>query len=209
MKTLNTLFDDCVEKYRDNVYLQENAGDGYKPTTYGETRTQVHRFAAGLISLGIKKGDRLTLLSEGRNKWIYSELGILYAGAVNVPLSTNLEEPSEIRFRIEHSGSRMLIVSGREASKVKTLKKEISSLEKVIYLDPREGYEEDEIWFDDVSALGDQYLEANRSEFEKTWRSVGEDDLLTSATHPAPPPTRKGSCFHTGTIPPTSNRPRA
>ena len=57
MRTLNTLFDDCVEKYRDNVYLLENSGDGYQPTTYSEARTQVHRFAAGLLSLGIRKGD--------------------------------------------------------------------------------------------------------------------------------------------------------
>ncbi len=177
MRTLNSLFNDCVEKYRDNVYLLENAGDGYKPTTYGETRTQVHRFAAGLLSLGIRKGDRLALLSEGRNKWIYSELGILYTGAVNVPLSTRLEEPSEIKFRIEHSGSRMMIVSGRESHKIKQLKKEIPSLEKIIYLDPQESYGEEEIFFDEVSAMGDRFLDENRAEFEKTWKSVGENDL--------------------------------
>jgi long-chain acyl-CoA synthetase len=177
MKTLNSLFDECAEKYRDNVYLLENAGDGYKPTTYGETRIQVHRFAAGLLSLGIRKGDRLALLSEGRNKWIFSELGILYTGAVNVPLSTRLEEPSEIKFRIEHSGSRMMIVSGRESNKIRLLKKEIPSLEKIIYLDPQETYEEDEIFFDEVSEMGDRYLAGNRAEFEKIWKSVGENDL--------------------------------
>ncbi len=177
MRTLNSFFNDCVEKYRNNPYLLENAGDGYKPTTYEETRKQVHRFAGGLLTLGIKKGDRLALLSEGRNKWIFSELGILYTGAVNVPLSTRLEEPYEIRFRIEHSESRMMIVSGREALKIKALKKDIACLEKVIYLDPRESYEEDELFFDDVCAMGDEYLAKNAGEFEKIWRSVGEDDL--------------------------------
>ncbi len=177
MRTLNSLFNDCVEKYRDNTYLLENSGDGYKPTTYLEARTEVHRFAAGLLSIGIKKGDRLALLAEGRNKWIYSELGILYCGAVNVPLSTRLEEPSEIKFRIEHSGSRMMIISGREAPKIKKIKNEIDSLEKVIYLDPQDSYEEDELFFDDISAMGDKYLAENREAFEKTWQSVGENDL--------------------------------
>jgi len=177
MRTLNSLFNDCVEKYRDNVYLLENSGDGYKPTTYLETRIQVHRFAAGLRSLGVKKGDRLALLAEGRNKWIYSELGILYNGAVNVPLSTRLEESSEIKFRIEHSESRMMIISGREAHKIKELKKEIGCLEKVIYLDPQDTYEEDELYFDDISEMGDKYLAENRDEFEKMWKSIGENDL--------------------------------
>ncbi len=177
MRTLNSLFNDCVEKYRDNIYLLENSGEGYKPTTYLETRKEVHRFAAGLLSLGIKKGDRLTLLSEGRNKWFYSEMGILYTGAVNVPLSTRLEEPSEIKFRIEHSESRMVIISGREAHKIRDLKKEISCLEKVIYLDPRESYDNDELFFDDISAMGDQYLAENQAEFDKIWQSIGDNDL--------------------------------
>ena len=42
------------------------------------------------MSLGINKGDRISLLSEGRNLWVIGELGILYAGAVNVPLSIKL-----------------------------------------------------------------------------------------------------------------------
>ncbi len=177
MRTLNSLFNDCVEKYKNNTYLLENSGDGYKATSYPDARKEVHRFAAGLMSIGIKKGDRITLLSEGRNKWIYSELGILYTGAVNVPLSTRLEEPAEIRFRIEHSESRMVIVSGREAHKIKELIKDIDCLEKVIYLDPRENYVENELFFDDISVLGDKYLKDNAAEFEKTWKAVGENDL--------------------------------
>ena len=56
MRTLNSLFNDSVEKYKDNVCLLENQGNGYEPTTYQEARHEVHRFAAGLLSLGIKKG---------------------------------------------------------------------------------------------------------------------------------------------------------
>ena len=55
MRTLNTLFHDCVEKYRDNVYLLENSGDEYKPTSYIEARKEVYRFAAGLMRLGVKR----------------------------------------------------------------------------------------------------------------------------------------------------------
>ena len=176
MRTLNSLFNDSVEKYKDNVCLLENQGQGYEPTTYQEARNEVHRFAAGLLSLGIRKGDCLALLSEGRNKWLYSEMGILYTGAVNVPLSTRLEEPSELKFRLVHSGSRMLIISGRESHKITSLKKEIESLEKVIYLDPRNSYEEDELLFDDVCKMGDEYLKNNADEFEKRWKSIEEDD---------------------------------
>jgi long-chain acyl-CoA synthetase len=55
--------------------MWEKTLDKYEGITYGETKKQVYEFAAGLISLGIKKGDRLSLISEGRNCWVIGELG--------------------------------------------------------------------------------------------------------------------------------------
>ena len=117
MQTLPHFFEQSVEKFSGNIYLWENTGGQYTGITYRETRELVHRFAAGLLSLGIQKGDRICLLSDGRNAWVVSELGILYTGAINVPLSTRLSEPDEIRFRLEHSGTSVAIVSGRQAQK--------------------------------------------------------------------------------------------
>ena len=60
-----------------------------------------------VFALPGRAGD---LLSEGCNRWVYAELGVLYAGGVNIPLSIKLTS-DEILFRIEHSGVRFLIVS--------------------------------------------------------------------------------------------------
>ena len=57
------------------------------------------------------------MISDGRNDWIISELG-LYAGGITVPLSVRLEE-NDLIFRLQHSGSKYVIVSGMYASKVK------------------------------------------------------------------------------------------
>ena len=48
---------------------------------------------AGLMALGMEKGDKIALLSESRSMWILAELGALYAGATDVPLSVNLNKP--------------------------------------------------------------------------------------------------------------------
>jgi long-chain acyl-CoA synthetase len=48
-------------------------------------RQSVVEFAAGLMSMGVLKGDRIALLSEGRNDWVISELAVLYCGAINIP----------------------------------------------------------------------------------------------------------------------------
>lgn len=176
MKTINHFFEENVNRFPDNIYMWEKKGDKYEGSTYAEIRQLVYQFAAGLISLGIKKGDRIALLSEGRNDWVVSELGILYTGAVNVPLSVKLGDPSEIKFRLAHSGSKMVIVSRNQARKLKPIKNDLNDLEKIILLDAEEKYEKDEILFADVLKKGIDYLKANEKEFEKTWKSVKEND---------------------------------
>ena len=98
MKTIIELFETAVLNYPDNVYLWEKRGSKYEGTTYKETREQVLNLAAGLIDIGFKKGERAALVADGRNDWIISELGILYAGGINVPLSIRLEN-NEVGFQ--------------------------------------------------------------------------------------------------------------
>jgi len=139
MKSLIEFFEENVEKYASNIYLWEKLQEKYEGTTYQETRKQVREFGAGLTQLGISKGDRVSLLSDGRNSWVIGELGILYAGGVNVPLSIKLN-PEEIKFRMIHSGSKMVITSSTQAPKVLEIIDQCPDLVKVIFMDPREEY---------------------------------------------------------------------
>ena len=122
MNTLISLFEACAAKYTNNVFLLEKRNNKYKGATYKEVHETVHKFSAGLINLGIQKGDRIALLSEGRNKWVISELGILFAGAINIPLSIKLTEPAEIKFRLAHSGTRLIIISNFQIKKIRAIK---------------------------------------------------------------------------------------
>ena len=130
---------DFVEKYTreyaSHVFLREKPADHWTETTFEQTRLEAYRVAAGLMSLGINKGDRISLLSEGRNLWVIGELGILYAGAVNVPLSIKLEEGSDLVFRIRHSDSRFVMVSGSQLPKIRRIVSELPALEKIIVFD--------------------------------------------------------------------------
>ena len=91
-----------VAKYSENPFLWEKNLDTnqWEPTTYAETLRQAKRIAAGLMALGVEKGDKISYLSEGRNMWVIGELGVLFAGAVNVPLSIKLEETNDLVFRV-------------------------------------------------------------------------------------------------------------
>jgi len=156
--------------------MWEKTSDKYVGSTYSEIKNLVHKFAAGLISKGIKKGDRLALISEGRNYWVISELGILYTGAINVPISTKVEELSDLKFRLAHSGCRMVIVSQNHLEKIRKVKNDLPDLEKVILLDQPEQIDSDEILFVDILKDGENYLSSSRNEFDNRWQSISEND---------------------------------
>jgi long-chain acyl-CoA synthetase len=175
-RTIPQLFETSVEKYGNNILMWEKRGEKYEGTTYREMRDSVYQFAAGLLSMRIQIGDRIALIAEGRNDWVVSELGILYSGAINVPLSVKLNEPSELKFRLAHSGCRMAIVSGTQASKVQQLKADLPDLENLIMLDPAEKYGVDEIPLEQLLEKGRKYLVENPISFRHAWQSLGERD---------------------------------
>jgi len=141
MKTIVELLENSALKNGNNPYLLEKKTDRYESLSYKETKELTYATAAGMIALGLEKGDRVALLSESRSDWVLSELGILHAGAICVPLSILLKEGADLKFRIEHSGSRWIIVSALQYEKIKAIRKDLVSLEKVILLDPRESYD--------------------------------------------------------------------
>lgn len=150
MITIPAFFNQCVSRFPVNVFLWENNGNGYEGTNFEKVQNQVYQMASALIRLGIQKGDRIALMSESRNYWVISELAILFAGAVNVPLSVRLTEPEEIRYRIAHSGSRMVIVSAQQLPKIRSLAGDLPEMEKIIVLDDPGQLEEGEIRLNDL-----------------------------------------------------------
>jgi long-chain acyl-CoA synthetase len=176
MKTIVELLEKSTQKYPDNPYLLEKKTEKYEAITYKKTKEQVYKVAAGLLAMGIRKGDRVALISESRTDWVLSELGILHTGAVNVPLSILLKEGIDLKFRLEHSETRWVIVSGNQLDKIKAIRSELKLVEKVILLDPQEHYEKDEIYMGDVKKMGEEYLSGNHEKFIEIINSVDGDD---------------------------------
>lgn len=134
-KTIIDLFESSVRQYPDNPFLWEKTTDAFEPTTYKEVQQQVYTASAGLMALGVKKGDNMALLSEGRNAWIIGELAMFYAGATNVPLSIKLEEANDLLFRLVHADVKYILVSGNQLKKIRAIMDKLPLVEKVIVID--------------------------------------------------------------------------
>src|SRR5690606_16533685 len=177
-KTIIELLEESVSKYGDKPFLHEaRYGEDYTSITYLDVQREAIRFAAGLIALGVEAGDRVSLISEGKNNWVLGELGVLHAGAVCVPLSVKLEAEHDISFRINHSDSVMVLASDLQIAKLRPMKLQFTRVKRYILLDPVEDPAEDEIFFDKVLELGDALLTADRKQVQERMRVVEPDSL--------------------------------
>jgi long-chain acyl-CoA synthetase len=178
MKTIIELLAHSAEKFADNPYLLEKKKDKYEATTFKETKEQAYEVAAGLLAMGIRKGDRIAIISEHRTDWVISELGIIHAGAISVPLSFLMKEGGDFKFRLEHSGTKWVITTASQYPKLEPIKGDLKNIEKVVLLDPKESYEKDEICLDEVKEKGREYLRKNEKEFKELINSIGPEDYV-------------------------------
>lgn len=156
--------------------MWEKKSERYEPLTYSGMKQLVYKFAAGLLSMGLNKGDRAALIAEGRNDWVMSELSVLYCGGVNVPISIKIDEPNDLKFRISHSECKFVIISQSQLHKIRRIKGDLPNLDKIIVLDNIKDLQEDEIDKDSILNLGENYLRENGESFENIFRSINEDD---------------------------------
>lgn len=179
-KTIVDLFENSVRLYPNNTFLLEKTDKKFEPTTYAQVKEKVYTLGAGLQALGVKKGDTMALLSEGRNMWVIGELSMFYAGAINVPLSIKLEESNDLLFRLEHAMVKYIMVSKQQLTKVRLIMDKLPLIEKVIVFDKIDSYQEKECYVGDVMEMGKEFL-ANHTpdEFLSVANSIQNDDYAT------------------------------
>ena len=177
-KTIIDLFESSVEKYGGKTFLLEKRHHKFEPTTYAETRELALEVGAGLVSVGIRPGDKVAILAEGSNAWIISELGLFYAGAVSVPLSVKLEESNDLLFRLRHAEVKALFVSKYQLPKIRRIRAELPQIEHVIVL----GHiplEPGETAYGTLRRLGRDYLSKHKEEFLKIGQAIRNEDYAT------------------------------
>ncbi|MBQ8775102.1 MAG: AMP-binding protein [Alistipes sp.] len=177
-RTIIDLFEESVAKYGSKEFLLEKHNGKFEPTTYNDSYDCAIKIGAGLAAIGIERCDRVSILAEGCNNWIISELGLLYAGAVSVPLSIKLEEANDLVFRLRHADVKAIFVSSYQLPKVRRILAELPDLKHIIVWGDVK-LEANEMPLEDVVAKGVDYLKEHREEFMAIGRSLQNDDYAT------------------------------
>jgi long-chain acyl-CoA synthetase len=136
IETIPELFLSAVrERPRPDCFSYRDATRNYIPISSDEAYRRVRALRYGLKSLGIKKGDRVALLAENRYEWALTDLAILCAGAVTVPIYATLL-PDTIGYILRDCRPTAIFVSTPEqAAKIHSLRADLPFLQDVIAFD--------------------------------------------------------------------------
>ena len=192
METVIELLHEGARKFGDMPYLGGKDGADWRIHSYTEVDRLSLAFAAALMERGFKKGENISIISEGRPSWVIGEYGILKAGCTSVPLSTKLSG-DEIVFRLDHSESRAILVSENNFQKVADVLGRINQKPLVICISGKTNHLKDMIakadlqegkdilFYDDLITEGEKLLSGKdyADKLAEVEKGILTDDTVT------------------------------
>ncbi len=176
--TIVRLFFDAVARRR-AAAMHVRVDGAFQPISHDRILEWVRRTARGLAALGVRRGDRVAILSENRPEWAIADYACLTIGAADVPIYATL--PAEqIAYLLNDSGAALIFVSNvQQAEKIVALRAQVPKLAHVICFDESAGA----LATMTFSALERTGSANDSPELADAWRrdalAVGPNDLAT------------------------------
>ncbi|MCF8360372.1 MAG: long-chain fatty acid--CoA ligase [Prolixibacteraceae bacterium] len=169
---------DLLDLYKEKYSHKEVAIGGkngvnwytYSPKEYIENSNNI---SYGLLSLGIKKGDKIATVMVNRPEWNFFDMGIAQAGAVHVPIYPTITD-DEYKFILEHCEAKYVIVGDKKlCEKISPLVSKIKSLKDIFTIEHIDNI----MHWTEIIKLGEAYN--RKSELNDIKTSIAPDDLAT------------------------------
>jgi long-chain acyl-CoA synthetase len=202
-RTLNDIYTRTCSIERPAI-MQFKRDDQWHDVPLSEFRDTVRWFASALYEMGVKRGDRVAILSENRPEWTMADFAILAAGAVSVPVYPTLLG-WQIEYILNDAGTVALICSDKEQlDKILDIRSHVPCLNTIIVCDPPKPLAAGVHTFQDVVDRGKKWeTEQGRSWFDQSLASAQPDDLATLVYTSGTTGNPKGAMLTHGNI--TSN----
>jgi long-chain acyl-CoA synthetase len=172
-KTIADLLPRAAAMYGSAVAVKYKEGDRWIDRTFDEVVEIVRPLAFGLVTLGVEKGDRVSILGNTRPEWTYFDFAALSVGATVVPIyQTN--SPEECRYVLEDSDSKVVVVEDAEQlEKVRAIRDQLPQLEHIVMMT---GSAEDAVSMEDLAAKG---AGGDAATWEALYEAVTPEDICT------------------------------
>ncbi len=174
-RTFNIL-DRLLENYpqKDDILAgkENNQWVKYSTIDYVELATMV---SYGLLNLGMKKGDKIAMVSNNRPEWNIIDMGISQAGMILVPIYPTIGV-EEYEYILDDAKPKLIFVSDKGLfEKIKPIVDKAASIEGIYTINKVEGAKN----WTEVKELGKKNADKYRDELVKIKESVKSEDLVT------------------------------
>ncbi|KUO59166.1 long-chain acyl-CoA synthetase [bacterium BRH_c32] len=182
-KTISELFRTITLEFakgKDRYVIKYKKGDTWLEIKYPELYDMTESFALGLASIGIKREERISIISENRPEWVVADFGILSLGAVDVPLYP-ISTSDTIEFILNNSESVAVIVSNKyQLNKVLKVKNNLKTVKHIIVMDEVDvTADKGVVSFNEIMNKGKIFKTENPNYFKESSELCHEDDLCT------------------------------
>lgn len=180
--TIAEMFDVIADHFIDlekPAYLYKVAGV-YNSLSYKDLREMVELVAYGLAAIGIKKGDKVGIVSGNRIEWIVVDFAMTTTGIIDVPVYPTLT-PKQIKYIFNDAGIKATFVSNQfQLSKIEKIYDETASLEKVIIFTDK-GISDSEylLSLKELMELGKDFKGKNPDYWMNMIKKIKPEDILT------------------------------
>lgn len=181
MRNLSQIFRNQADKYKNRLAVEKRRQGVWQGWNWMEYYDTAKAAGLGLYGLGIRRGDRVALLSENRLEWLAADMGIIGIGACTVPIYVTLLAP-EVAYIISNSGSKIFIAENQVA--VRKALDEIDkcpTLGKIVVIET-EGCDLSHpllFSFEELLNLGREQDAKEPGLFDKLTDAIDTDDLAT------------------------------
>jgi long-chain acyl-CoA synthetase len=179
--TIPKLFLQQCRKYGDKkVAMREKEFGIWLPYTWQDYYENVKNLSLGMVSLGLKRGDKVAMIGDNRPEGLWAEMATLCAGSVGVWLFQDCMM-EEVKYIIDHSDAKFFVgETQEEVDKALSIKDACPKMNKIIWDDPKgmRNYTQDFlISIDRVQELGKELDRKEPGLFEKLIMEGHGDDI--------------------------------
>src|SRR5215471_1762081 len=111
--TLPEMYERVARDYPKPDTLNYKSDGAWQRISAADMLRRAKQIALGLYSLGVRKDDRVAILSESCVEWVLADQGCLFAGAVTVPIYPTLM-PKQVQYILEDCAPKVLFIETSE-----------------------------------------------------------------------------------------------
>lgn len=180
-QTINEVFARQTKRYGNRLAIEKKTNGQWRHATWNQYYERARNTGLGLTHLGVHKGDRVSLLSENRLEWLYTDMGSLGIGAILVTIYPTLTA-AEIAYIVGNAGSKVLVVEDAALlAKAHEAWPQCPTLDHIVVMDTHEvdAGSFGVIAFEDLLTAGKRRFRVNPDLFQQLAADVQPQDMAT------------------------------